>query len=140
MAEITSLMGLVERILDHLEDGTLAAGFEEPLQRGSALGFTAVVRETEEQEGLILVVRLSIMRVPEDARVAFYDRILALNHEFIGRAAFSVDDEGVVYLTAGRPVEDLDSGEIIDLILWTSEQADHFDDVLLTEFGYEHAL
>ena len=140
MAEITSLMGLVERILDHLEDGTLAAGFEEPLQRGSASGFTAVVRESDDQEGLILVVRLAIMKVPEDARAAFYDRILALNHQLLGRASFSVDDEGVVYLTAGRPVEDLDPGEIIDLILWTSEQADHFDDVLLTEFGYEHAL
>ena len=140
MAEIMSLMGLVGRILDHLEDGTLTAGFEEPLQRGSASGFTCVEWETEDQQGLILVVRLSVMRVPEDARSGFYERILGLNHQFLGRAAFSVDDEGVVYLTAGRPVENLDPGEIIDLILWTSEQADHFDDVLLTEFGYEHAL
>ena len=140
MAEIMSLMALVERILDHLEHGTLAAGFEEPIQRGSASGFTGVVRQSEGPEGLMLVVRLSIMRMPADARHEFMDRLLGLNHDFLGRAAFSVAEDGIVFLTAGRPVEDLDPGEIIDLILWTSEQADHFDDVLLSEFGYEHAL
>ena len=57
------------------------------------------------------------------------ERLLGLNHDFLGRAAFSVAKGGIVFLTAGRPVEDLDPGEIIDLILWTSEQADHFDDV-----------
>ena len=133
-------MALVERILDHLEHDTLAVGFEEPIQRGSASGFVGVVRQSEGPEGLVLVVRLSIMRVPEGQKQIFTERLLALNHEFLGRAAFSVAKGGIVFLTAGRPVEDLDPGEIIDLILWTSEQADHFDDVLLTEFGYEHAL
>ena len=80
------------------------------------------------------------MRVPPAARGEFTDRLLSLNNDFFGRAAFSVAEEGIVFLTAGRPVEDLDPGEIIDLILWTSEQADHFDDVLLSQFGYEHAL
>jgi hypothetical protein len=89
---------------------------------------------------LVLVVRLSIMRTPDTGRVAFYERLLKLNHAIKGRAAFSVDADGIVFLTAGRPVEDLDPGEIIDLILWTSEQADRFDDMLLTEFGYEHEL
>ncbi len=140
MVEIQSLMVLVERILDHLEHGTLAVGFEEPIQRGSASGFAGVVRQSEGPEGLVLVVRLSIMRVPVDHGEAFMDRLLGLNHDFLGRAAFSVARDGVVFLTAGRPVEDLDPGEIIDLILWTSEQADHLDDVLLTEFGYEHSL
>ncbi len=140
MAEILSLMALVERILDHLAHGTLEAGFEEPIQRGSAAGFTGVVRESEGPEGLVLVVRLSIMRVPAAKRDAFMDRILRLNHALLGRAAFSVGKDGIVFLTAGRPVEDIDPGEVIDLVLWTSEQADHFDDVLLSEFGYEHAL
>ena len=34
MPKITSLMELVDRILDGLEDGTLVAGFEEPIERG----------------------------------------------------------------------------------------------------------
>ncbi len=133
-------MGLVERIIEHIEDGTLAAGFEEKIQRGSASGFTSVVRDRDDPDGLVLVVRLALMRVPEGDPEPLFRRLLALNHELKGRAAFSVHDDGNVYLTSGRPVEDLDPGEIIDLLLWTSEQADHFDDILLAEFGHEHSL
>ncbi len=131
-------MDLVDRILDGLEDGTLDAGFEEPIERGSATGSVRVVKEPEHQESLV-VVRLSLMRVPEKAGAAFYERLLELNHASLGRAAFSIDD-GLVCLTAGRPVEDLDPGELIDLILWTSEYADDLDDELLAEFGSENAL
>ena len=140
MTEVTSLMALVERLIEHIEDGTLAAGFEEKIQRGSASGFACVVRDKDDPDGLVLVVRLALMRVPPDDPEPLFRRILALNHELKGRAAFSVHSDGNVYLTSGRPIEDLDPGEIIDLLLWTSEQADHFDDVLLDEFGHENRL
>ncbi len=139
MPAIRSLMDLVDRILDGLEDETLVAGFEEPIERGSATGSVRVVKEPEHAESLV-VVRLSIMRVPETADAAFYERLLELNHASLGRAAFSIDGDGLVYLTAGRPVEDLDEGELIDLILWTSEYADDLDDELIAEFGSENAL
>ena len=139
MTKITSLMELVDRILDGLEEGTLVEGFEEPIQRGSAQGSVRVVGDSEHSESLV-VVRLSIMRVPEAADAAFYERLLELNHAALGRAAFSINGEGLVCLTAGRPVEDLDPGELIDLILWTSEYADDLDDELLAEFGSENAL
>ena len=139
MPKITSLMNLVERILDGLDDGTLVPGFEEPIERGSATGSVRVVGEPEHPESLV-VVRLSLMRVPENAGVAFFERLLELNHASLGRAAFSIDADGVVVLTAGRPVEDLDSGELIDLILWTSQYADDLDDKLLAEFGSENRL
>ena len=134
MPEITSLMDLVDRILDGLEDDTLHAGFEEPIERGSATGSVRVVQDPEHDESLV-VVRLELMRVPETAVAAFYERLLVLNHASLGRAAFSVDADGVVFLTSGRPVADLDPGELIDLILWTSEYADDIDDQLLAEFG-----
>lgn len=140
MAEITSLMGLVERIIERVEDGTLMEGFEESIQRGSASGHTCVVPDSANPDGLLLVVRLAIMRCPSNDTAVFYERLLKLNHELRGKMAFSVSDDEVVYLTAGRNVEDLDPGEIIDLILGTSEEADNYDDVLLTEFGKEHAL
>jgi len=133
-------MGLVERIIENIEGGSLIAGFEERIQRGSASGVTCVIRDSDDPEDLVLVVRLAIMRVPADNPVPLLHRLLDLNHQLNGRASFSVHDDSVVYLTSGRPVEDLDPGEVIDLLLWTSEQADHFDDVLLTEFGYEHSL
>ena len=129
----------MDRILDDLEDGTLVEGFEEPIQRGSASGSVRVVKDSEHHESLV-VVRLSLMRVPESANAAFYQRMLELNHATLGRAAFSVGADGVVCLTAGRPVTDLDPGELIDLILWTSEYADDIDDQLLAEFGSENAL
>jgi len=139
MPEITSLMDLVDRILDGLEDDTLHAGFEEPIERGSATGSVRVVKDPEHDESLV-VVRLSLMRVPATAGAAFYERLLELNHASLGRAAFSVDADGMVFLTSGRPVTDLDPGELIDLILWTSEYADDLDDQLLAEFGTENAL
>jgi hypothetical protein len=139
MAEITSLMELVDRILDGLESGTLVEGFEEPIERGSASGSVSVIKEPEHSESLV-VVRLSLFRVPETAGDAFYERLLELNHASLGRAAFSIDADGVVFLTAGRPVTDLDPGELIDLILWTTEYADNLDDELLAEFGSENAL
>ena len=132
-------MDLVDRIVVDLEDGTLDAGFEEPIQRGSATGFVRVVKDSEHSESLV-VVRLSLMRVPATAGAAFYERLLELNHASLGRAAFSVDADGMVFLTSGRPVADLDPGELIDLILWTSEYADDLDDQLLAEFGSENAL
>lgn len=140
MAQIQSLLGLVERILDHIEDGALQAGFEEPIQRGSASGFACVLPSAQDPGSLLLVVQLSIMRAPASDKEKLFEHLLRLNHSFNGRAAFSVSEEGIVYLTSGRPVEDLDPGEIIDLILWTSEQADDYDDILLTEFGYEYKL
>jgi len=137
VAEITSLLDLVQRILDHIEDGTLRSGFEEPVHRGSASGFTCVVGDERDPESLLLVVRLQVVRVPAgmDAAGRLRERLLALNHQLRGRAAFSESPEGIVCLTAGRPVEDLDPGEVIDLILWTSEQADAYDDILIGEFG-----
>lgn len=137
MTGISSFMELVERVVGHLEAGSLQPGFMEPIQRGSASGFVmAVPAEAGGVLDLVLVVRLEIMTAPDGAlRTAFMERLLELNHGFLGRASFSIDPDGKVALTAGRPVEDLDPGEILDLILWTSEQADLYDDELIEEFG-----
>ena len=133
---LSSFMNLVSRIVGHLEDGTLQAGFMEPIQRGSASGFVmAVPTRDGSTEDLVLVVRLEIMDAPEEEVDAFMRRLLELNHGFLGRAAFSIDPDGTVALTAGRPVQDLDPGEVLELILWTSEQADLYDDELIERFG-----
>ena len=84
-------------------------------------------------------VRLTIMEVPEKRGEDLMRRLLELNSTLHGRAAFAITDDGLVTLTAGRSTQDLDPGELVDVVLWTAEQADYFDDVLLTEFGYEHA-
>lgn len=139
MKGITSFAALAARLLDDLESGALGPGYMEPIRRGSASGFVMAIpgEGSSDSSDLILVTRLEIMPVPGDPvrRRALEARLLELNHGLLGRAAFSFGPEGAVYLTAGRPVEDLDPGEILDLILWTSEQADRYDDELIRSFG-----
>jgi len=140
MTTIDSMGGLVARILHGIENETLAVGFNEPFSRGSASGYVTVVEDAEEQDNLLLRVSLSIMKVPERGRTELYRRLLELNQGLQGRASFSVDPDNVIWLTAGRPLEDLDPGEVLDLVLWTAEKADGLDDLLISEFGHEHKL
>jgi hypothetical protein len=140
MPTVDSMGSLVARILHGIEDGSLAVGFNEPFRRGSASGYVTVVEDTEEQDNLLLRVALSIMRAPERGAADLYRRLLELNQGLQGRAAFSIDKDDVVWLTAGRPLEDLDPGEVLDLVLWTAEKADSFDDILIGEFGHDHRL
>lgn len=134
MTSTQSLMGLVTELLDELDAGTLHVGFNRPLSHGSASGTVAVVPDPEDEAQLIIVVRLAIMPVPGRDLQRFLATLLELNHRLRGRAAFSLDDLGMVHLTSGRPLADLDEGELIDLILWTSQQADQYDDILFEAF------
>ena len=136
MSGINSLMDLVARIVEHLSAPEAGLEFREPIRRGSAEGYVAIEEDPDGRaDGLMLVVRLGIMPLPEHGREALFEELLALNHGFRGRAAFSITGDGRVALTAGRPLEDLDPGEILDLVLWTSEQADHHDDGLIARHG-----
>lgn len=134
MSSIQSLLTLARDLVEALETGDLREGFHRPIQRGSAQGSVHVIREGSEDASL-LVVRLCIMPAPTKDLQRFLATLLELNHRFHGRAAFSLDDLGMVHLTAGRPVADLDEGEVLDLLLWTSEQADHYDDILMEAFA-----
>lgn len=135
MPDTPSLLELATRIIDQLDDWRGAVGFHEPLRRGSAEGYVSIEPTPDEPDELLLVVRLRVMPVREESREALFTELLRLNHGFRGRAAFSLSDDGIVSLTAGRPLTDLDPGEVLDLILWTSQQADHYDDLLLEQFG-----
>jgi hypothetical protein len=139
MTDIANLGRLVARILDRLDEGTYREGFAEPFQRGSAAGKASVVADADDPGEFVFQVEMAIMRAPAGQEPAFYRRLLELNHDFQGRAAFSLADDGGVTLLAARPIRDLDPSEVVDLILWTSEQADRYDDVLLKEFGYARA-
>jgi hypothetical protein len=135
MPGIDQLMDLVSRILDHLDGDAAHEGFRAPVRRGSASGFVSIEADPDDPGERLLIVRLEIMPVPARAREPLLERLLLLNHDFRGRAAFSLDSDGHVSLTAGRPLAELDAHEILDLVLWTSQQADDHDDALLAEFG-----
>ena len=140
MTDITNLGQLVTRVLTHLEDGTYRNGFCEPFVRGSADGQACVFEDPEVRGEFEFQVQMVVMRTPPGREAQLYRRLLELNHGLRGRAAFCLEKNGTVSLVAARPVLDLDPSEVVDLILWTSHQADLLDDVLLKEFGYEHAL
>lgn len=140
MTEITGLGDLVHRVLARLGSGPPGAGFTEPIRRGSAAGTLCVSADADDPGDYLLQVRMGVMRVPPGREAALFRRLVELNDGLGGRAALALGTDGVVSLLAARPVLDLDASEVVDLILWTSEQADRLDDLLLTEFGYEHAL
>ena len=129
-----SLMALVTELVARLEDGSLNAGFHRTLQRGSAHGSVTVEVDPSDPSQLMIIVRMEICPAPRQNLQVFLATLLELNHGFRGRAAFSLDDLGVVFLNAGRHIVNLDEDEVVDLILWTSEQADHWDDILMDSF------
>lgn len=129
-----SLMALVTELVTRLDEGSLEAGFHRRVERGSARGSVAVEEDPEDPTQLTIVVRMAIRSIPATDLEAFLATLLELNHGFHGRAAFAVDDTGEVQLTAGRHIASLDEDEVVDLILWTSEQADYWDDILQQSF------
>ena len=135
MIEGQSLAALVQDLLERLAKGQLRVGFRDSLTRGSAQGTVTVVSESNDDPQPLLLVTFDIMRLPTSNAESLFRRLLELNGDLCGRAAFWVSRDGLVCLQAGRPLEDLDAGELIDLIMWTADQADAYDDVLLEEFG-----
>ena len=135
----TSLSSVVAELIAMLADDSLAPGYRQTIRRGSAHGTVAVILSPIHRVRLLLIT-LEIMRAPDGPRPDFLARLLELNGTLLGRAAFSLDDDGIVRLQAGRPLEDIDDGELVDLIVWTADQADRLDDQLLDEFGRDLAL
>jgi hypothetical protein len=136
MTDTISLMRVVTELVTRLEAGTLTEGLRKRLRRGSARGLVGIIADPLEVGQLIMVVRFEIMPAPteHDPREALLGELLTLNHRLHGRASFSIADDGMVHLSAGRPLDDLDPGEVVDLILWTSQLADEYDDRLMAAF------
>ncbi|NND02242.1 MAG: hypothetical protein HKN91_05595 [Acidimicrobiia bacterium] len=139
MAEVQSLTELIEELLTRLVTGRLAEGFEGLFRRGSAKGRVRVLRPPDDPDFPLLTVSLEVMKVPAQDPCRLYGRLLELNDGFEGRAGFCLTKNGMVCLESGRPLEELDAGELVDLIVWTADRADALDDVLLDEFGRDLA-
>ena len=135
MTATSSLAVALSELLDLLESRSFKTGVQMPIQRGSATGFVVVIPDPRDPSHEIVEVRLTIMPVPPDRASGLLRRLLELNATLHGRAAFALTEDDMVVLTAGRSTQDLDPGELVDVVLWTAEQADYFDDVLLAEFG-----
>ena len=110
------------------------------LNHGSAVGYIVLLHDDREPDAVHVLVRFRLVKAPSADLTTFYRRVLELNEKLLGGASFAISDDEVVTLQAGRPARELDEVALIDLIGRTAILADHYDDVLLHEFGEELAL
>ena len=110
------------------------------IRKGSAYGFVFLAEDDKEPDNSSLYVSFRIMKVPLSEELSFYRRLLEINSTLSGRSSFSVDQENIVWLNAGRKVLDLSATELHELIDHTSKAADYYDDLLLDSFGRKYGF
>lgn len=130
---------LVEKILEELGVDPAAARqpsddprvrFSWSLRLGSAAIFLDLLEE--EGEGMLRLDSPILMLPPKDRREEFYAWLLQLNYNLAESALCLKDDE--VHIVCTRPLEDLDPGEVRDLVTRLSNYADDLDNALNVEF------
>jgi hypothetical protein len=100
---------------------------------GSAHLFVFLTSSPNSEDNYIHVVA-PVFRPPDDAGSALWRRLLELNGRVLTCAAFGLRD-GEVVVTTDRSTQDLDRGEIEDMIRRIGDYADLYDDTLVQEFG-----
>jgi hypothetical protein len=136
---------MVETVLTHMgvdpaesrlprADG--AAESEGPswgLTCGSAHLFVFLTSSPNSEDNYIHVVA-PVFRPPDEVDSALWRRLLELNGRVLTGAAFGLRD-GEVVVTTDRSTQDLDRGEVEDMIRRIGDYADLYDDALVREFG-----
>lgn len=107
------------------------------LLRGSAAVLVTVVHRVE-QKAVFLRVASPVMVPAEGNREALYKRLLELNASGLANAAFALLNDKVVAVSE-RPAENLDPGEVEQMVRHLSAVADTYDDRLVKEFGGKRA-
>ncbi len=107
------------------------------LQRGSAAVLVTVVHRPD-QGAVFLRVASPVLIPAADKREALYKRLLELNAGGLANAAFGLLQDKVVAVSE-RPADDLDAGEVEQMIRHLSAVADTYDDRLVKEFGGKRA-
>jgi len=107
------------------------------LQRGSASVVVTVVYR-KEQDAVFIRVASPVMTPAEDKRDALFKRLLELNAAGLANASFGLLQDRVVAISE-RPAENLDPGEVEQMIKHLSAVADTYDDRLVKEFGGKRA-
>jgi hypothetical protein len=108
------------------------------VHKGTADVYVQLGREMTGAEN-VLRVTAPVMHLAAgvDAPTLFR-RLLELNASKVAGAAFGLRGDHVV-LVAERTTVDLDPSEVLDIIKRVEDFADHYDEVLVSEFGGRHA-
>lgn len=102
-------------------------------QEGSAR--VQIFLNRSEQENSLRVIA-TVMIPPTDAekRAALLEKLLVLNARELRSAAFGLEN-GQIVLVGERSTAALDLEEVSDLVHRVASSADHYDDLLVAEFG-----
>jgi hypothetical protein len=141
--DLTELRRRIPAILVELgEDaGTVSLGEDAwVLHRGSTMGYVAILGAGSAEVDPVLQVKFRLLRAPKEGGEELFRTLLGLNHDMADVAAFSIDSQDIVWLGAGRFVEDLTETELREVIGQTAQLADRYDDRLLDLFGRDLAL
>ncbi len=85
--------------------------------------------------GTALIAVAPMFRLsPKEKLGEFWHKLLLLNAEMGGVAAFAVQADGWIVLHTGRPLRGIDAGEFSALVTAVGRFADDFDDKLDIEF------
>lgn len=141
-ADLAAIRATISQIIDQLGGDSYEQRFARnawTVERGSASGLVMLLEDLKHPAASAIVISFPIMRVPEASAARLCRRLLEMNRAMMGRASFAIGEDAVV-LMAARPAAGVDAGELVDFIGWTADVADHYDDVLLAEFGRELRL
>lgn len=140
--EVTRTVALIKRFIEGLGLDPERARVDVPgennygwsLMRGSApmVVFVRAPRDTETTPMLRVVS--PIVKIDALTEVALCRRLLELNGRGLGPCAFGLLDDRVAVI-AERRTTDLEPDELSHLIKHVGTIGDHYDDVLVAEFG-----
>jgi hypothetical protein len=103
------------------------------VQKGSAF-VTVIIQGGPKDENLLLVSAELLRLDGKVDRLKLFQRLLELNASTIKGAAFGLRGSDVV-MVAERSTIDLDLSEVQEVVQKVEEYADHYDDILVGEFG-----
>ena len=104
------------------------------VQKGSAFVTIVIQGDDKAAENLLLVSAELVRLDAKVDRLKLFTRLLELNVSSIKGAAFGLRKDDVL-LVAERSTLDLDRSEVEEVLKKIEEYADHYDDVLVAEFG-----
>lgn len=138
-ANLSSTMSMVEDVLVELGHFLNECRVELPgaLYAWRVIKGSASVRISLVGGDNYAKLRVAAPVMTTDARVdhlALYRKLLVLNAEELSGTAFATRQNEVL-LVAERSTLDLDRSEVLDLIRRVENYADHYDNLLVDEFG-----
>ena len=129
--DVLSALGVsTEKNRLETKDGSTAWG----LLRGSAEVMVFLNPARDDKEDNFLRIVSPIVRLPSENLLPLYRRLLEHNAKDLYGVAFGVVNEDIV-LVAERGTRDLDRSEVEDMLRNIGAAADHYDDMLVKEFG-----